>query len=80
MTLIEHIKAISEDAKIHSTTRHSELTEQQCNILNQDWLQYPQLRYCGSQLLAGSILVQDQAAILLNTIEPYSRDSLLDAH
>ncbi|KAI9252165.1 hypothetical protein BY458DRAFT_589868 [Sporodiniella umbellata] len=80
MTLIEHIKTTSEAAKILSTTRHSELTEQQCNILNQDWLQYPQLRYCGSQLLAGSILVQDQAAILLNTIEPYSRDSLLDAH
>ncbi|KAG0747471.1 hypothetical protein G6F66_002000 [Rhizopus arrhizus] len=80
MTLIEHIKVISEAAKILSTTRHSELTEQQCNILNKDWLQYPQLRHCGSQLLAGSILVQDQAAILLNTIEPYSRDSLLDAH
>ncbi|ORE11074.1 hypothetical protein BCV72DRAFT_332563 [Rhizopus microsporus var. microsporus] len=79
-TLIEHIKATSEAAKILSTTRHSELTKQQCNILNQDWLQYPQLRYYGSQLLAGSILVQDQAAILLNTIEPYSRDSLLDAH
>ncbi|KAG1527548.1 hypothetical protein G6F52_001440 [Rhizopus delemar] len=45
-----------------------------------DWLQYPQLRYYGSQLLTGSILVQDQAAILLNTIEPYSRDSPLDAH
>lgn len=38
------------------------------------------IRYYGSQLLAGSILVQDQAAILLNTVEPYSRDSLLDAH
>ncbi|KAG0184171.1 hypothetical protein DFQ28_011662, partial [Apophysomyces sp. BC1034] len=34
MTLIEHIKATSEAARILSTTRHSELTEQQCNILN----------------------------------------------
>ncbi|KAG1462985.1 hypothetical protein G6F56_005392 [Rhizopus delemar] len=78
--LIEHIKATSEAAKILSTTCHFELTEQQCNVLNLDWFQYPQLGYYGSQLLVGSVLVQDQAAILLNTIEPYSRDSLLDAY
>lgn len=38
------------------------------------------MRYCTSQLLAGAILVEGRTAILLNTIEPYSRDSLLDAH
>lgn len=51
-----------------------------CNILNQDWIQYPQLRYCTSQLLAGAILVEGGTAIILNAIEPYARDTLLDAH
>ncbi|ORE12172.1 hypothetical protein BCV71DRAFT_152379, partial [Rhizopus microsporus] len=51
-----------------------------CKILNQDWLEYPQLRYCFSQLLAGCIMMQDEVSILVNTIKPYARDSLIDAH
>lgn len=53
-----------------------------CNILNlnQDWIQYPQLRYCTSQLFAGGILVEGGTAIILNAIEPYARDTFLDAH
>ncbi|GAA5799033.1 hypothetical protein HPULCUR_004442 [Helicostylum pulchrum] len=47
---------------------------------SRDWLEYPQLRYCGSQMLAGAILAEGQNSILLNTVEPYSRDLLLDAH
>ncbi|RCH78558.1 hypothetical protein CU097_000412, partial [Rhizopus azygosporus] len=67
-------------AKILSTTSHVELTEAECKILNQDWLEYPQLRYCFSQLLAGCIMMQDEVSILVNTIKPYARDSLIDAH
>lgn len=57
-----------------------ELTEAECKTLNQDWLLYPQFRYCCSQLLAGCIIMQDEVSILVNTIEPYARDSLIDAH
>ncbi|ORE00853.1 hypothetical protein BCV72DRAFT_237333 [Rhizopus microsporus var. microsporus] len=79
-TLIRRIKSASKAAKILSTTNHVELTEAECKILNQDWLEYPQLRYCCSQLLAGCIMTQDEVSILVNTIEPYARDSLIDAH
>jgi hypothetical protein len=69
----------SKTAKALSMTRHEELTDGICNIMNQDWLQYPQLHYCTSQFLTGAILVEGGMAILLNTIEPYARDTLLDA-
>lgn len=49
-------------------------------ILNKDWLKYPQLRFCGSQLLAGAIILEQETSILVNTIESYARDALLDAH
>ncbi|KAI9494788.1 hypothetical protein BDB00DRAFT_871063 [Zychaea mexicana] len=63
-----------------SKTTHEELSDETCDILNQDWLQYPQLRYCTSQLLAGAIVVEEGVAIIIDTIEPYARDTLLDAH
>ncbi|CEP10803.1 hypothetical protein, partial, partial [Parasitella parasitica] len=79
-SLVEHIKSTSQAAKKLSTTRHEEVTLEHSNILSRDWLEYPQLRYCGSQMLVGAILVEGQNSILLNTVEPYSRDPLLDAH
>lgn len=39
---------ISKAAKHLTSTHHSELTEAQCKVLNQDWLEYPHLRYCCS--------------------------------
>jgi hypothetical protein len=56
------------------------MTTEHSTILNKVWPIYPQLRYCCSHLLAGAILVDGVKAILLNTIELYSRDSLSDAH
>lgn len=50
------------------------------DLLNRDWLEYPQMRYCTSQLLAGAILIEGLTAIIINVVEPYSRDTLLDAH
>ena len=44
----------SQVAKTLSATRHEELTLEQSNIFNQDWLEYPHLRYCRSQMLAGA--------------------------
>ncbi|KAI7892560.1 uncharacterized protein EV154DRAFT_504824 [Mucor mucedo] len=78
--LLEHIKSKSQAAKKLSATRHEELTLEQSNTLNQNWLEHPHLRYCGSKMLAGAILVEGPNSILLNTVEPYSRDPLLDAH
>ncbi|ORY92363.1 hypothetical protein BCR43DRAFT_508442 [Syncephalastrum racemosum] len=78
--LIEHIKATCHASKKLCTTRHVELTHELVNILNRDWLEYPQMRFCGSQLLAGAILLEGQTSIVLNTVEPYGRDPLLDAH
>ena len=48
--------------------------------LNEDWLVFPQLRYCLARLLVGSIMVEGTIAITINTIEPYSRDQFIDAH
>ncbi|CAO3591759.1 unnamed protein product [Absidia cylindrospora] len=78
--LVHHIKNTSKAARALENTKHEEMTTQICNILNQDWLQYPQLRYCTSQLLAGAILVEKGMTIILNTVEPYARDTQLDAH
>ncbi|KAG0165829.1 hypothetical protein DFQ29_001312 [Apophysomyces sp. BC1021] len=79
-SFIHHMKTSSKAAKQLTRTGHTELTEELCNILNRDWLEYPQLRCCGPQILAGAILVEGTTAIILNTIESYSRDCLTDAH
>lgn len=69
----------SKTANALSMTRHKALTDGICNIMNQDWLQYPQLHDCTSQFLTGMILVEGEMTLLLNTIEPCTRDTLLDA-
>ncbi|CEG83034.1 hypothetical protein RMATCC62417_17012 [Rhizopus microsporus] len=79
-SFIHNVKISSKAAKHLTRTGHAELTEEIFNILNQDWLVYPQLRYRGPQILAGAILVEGTTAIILNTIESYSRDCLTDAH
>ncbi|KAG2200633.1 hypothetical protein INT47_007377 [Mucor saturninus] len=83
MYVISTGDAFEEDIKASKkliNTSHTELSENHVQILNRDWLEYPQLRFCGSQLLAGAIIIEGQASILCNTIEPYGRDPLLDAH
>lgn len=50
------------------------------DLLNRDWLQYPQMRYCASQLLAGAIIIEGSTAVIINALEPYSGDTVLDAH
>lgn len=61
-------------------TLHEEIAGEMVDLLNRDWLEYPQVRYCTSQLLAGAILIEGPTAIIINAVEPYSRDTLLDAH
>ncbi|KAG1139585.1 hypothetical protein G6F37_009342 [Rhizopus arrhizus] len=40
-SFIHHVKTSSKAAKQLTRTRHTELTEELCNILNRDWLEYP---------------------------------------
>lgn len=54
--------------------------DEMTGLLDRDWLQYLQMRYCTSQLLVVAILVEGSTSISINTVEPYSRDILLDAH
>ncbi|CAO3660823.1 unnamed protein product [Rhizopus stolonifer] len=78
--LIAHIKSTCKASRKLSTIYHIELSQKNVHILNQDWLEYPQLRFCGSQLLAGAIIIEKPTSMLVNTVEPYARDPLLDAH
>ncbi|CEG81075.1 hypothetical protein RMATCC62417_15317 [Rhizopus microsporus] len=57
--LIAHIKSTCKASRKLFTTYHVKLSQKHVKILNQDWLEYPQLRLCGSQLLAGAITVPD---------------------
>lgn len=52
------------------------------NLLNQDWLLRPQMRFYAAKVLAGAILVNPSSlsAIMINTIEVYGRTSIIDAH
>jgi hypothetical protein len=59
---------------------HVELSDEMVELLSSDWLQYPQLRYCTSQSLAGAIIIEGAKSVIVNNIELYSRDTLLDAH
>ena len=70
----------SKASKTMVDTIHEEITKETVSLLNEDWLQYPQLRFCLSQLLAGAILIDGTSALVINSIEPYCRDVLLDAH
>ncbi|KAG1033701.1 hypothetical protein G6F43_013530 [Rhizopus delemar] len=49
-------------------------------VLLDDLDLYSQLRFCGSQLLAGAIIIEKQTSILVNTVGLYARDPLLDTH
>lgn len=52
------------------------------NLLNQDWLLRPQMRFYAAKVLAGAILVNPSSlsAIMINTIEVYGRTSIIDPH
>lgn len=60
--------------------RYVEFTKEDGVLLNKDWLLYPEMRYVCSQLLAGAILESNSQFLLVNTVEPYGRYALDDAH
>lgn len=49
-------------------------------MLNSDWRVQPTLRFVGSALLAGCLLVEKHQILHVNCIETYSRLLSLDAH
>ncbi|KAI7897136.1 uncharacterized protein EV154DRAFT_400565, partial [Mucor mucedo] len=77
---IQHLRLTTKASKKLADSLHEEITDEMTDLLNRDWLQYPQMRYCTSQLLVGAIIIEGSKAIVINALEPYSRDTLLDAH
>ncbi|KAI8060812.1 hypothetical protein BC940DRAFT_311159 [Gongronella butleri] len=62
--------------------RFSLLTDQLCDLLNQDLDFHPHMKYFAAQLLAGCILLRIDTgeAIMVNTVEVYARKKTVDVH
>ncbi|KAI9259168.1 hypothetical protein EDC94DRAFT_521247, partial [Helicostylum pulchrum] len=50
------------------------------DMINKEWIQFPQFRYAIPQLFSGVIIMDGSAALLLNGLEPYDRFRTVDAH
>ncbi|CEP15774.1 hypothetical protein [Parasitella parasitica] len=59
----------------------TQLNDDSCQLLNDDWTSLPQLRFACAQLLAGAIIInKNNEAVLVNTMEIYNRQRELDVH
>lgn len=59
----------------------TQLNDDSCQLLNDDWTSLPQLRFACAQLLAGAIIInKNNEAVLVNTVEIYNRQRTLDVH
>ncbi|KAG0166631.1 hypothetical protein DFQ29_000908, partial [Apophysomyces sp. BC1021] len=64
-----------------SHQQYSELDDAACQMMNDDWILLPQLRFACPQLLAGAIVMNEsKEAVILNSIEIYGRDRTIDVH
>ncbi|KAI9306974.1 hypothetical protein BJ944DRAFT_144408, partial [Cunninghamella echinulata] len=61
---------------------YTELNDNICTLLNDDWILRPQMKYYSAQILAGAILVNENngQAVVINTIEVYGRKNTVDIH
>ncbi|KAG0286172.1 hypothetical protein BGZ98_005187 [Dissophora globulifera] len=59
-----------------------EISKPLCDLLNEDWVIRPELKYACSKLLAGCILLNttNGHAIMVNCIELYGRKKQIDVH
>lgn len=57
-----------------------EIDKTTLQLLNEDWVLKPQLRYSTTELLAGALLVENDQVLHLNCVEAYARLPTLDAH
>ncbi|KAG1048474.1 hypothetical protein G6F43_009134 [Rhizopus delemar] len=68
-------------ASILSKRHFTELKPDICQMLNDDWEAFAQLRFVCSQLLAGAIIINNKGeAVILNTVEAYGRSRSMDVH
>ncbi|KAI9005449.1 hypothetical protein CLU79DRAFT_881916, partial [Phycomyces nitens] len=79
-TTLEELFNKSKAGKHFDKNNYVEFDNNQRKILHKDWLLYPNMKYVTPQLLAGAILEDDSKYIIINTIEPYDRYILNDAH
>ncbi|KAI7820657.1 hypothetical protein BC939DRAFT_399221 [Gamsiella multidivaricata] len=69
-------------ARILETRSFKELNKKASTYLNLDWSRYPQAGYITAHLLSGSVItnIQSGQTILVNEVEFYGRDAMLDCH
>ncbi|ORX56379.1 hypothetical protein DM01DRAFT_1303887 [Hesseltinella vesiculosa] len=73
-----YVQSSSKISLALASTTHVQITRLQVDYLNLGWLGQLHLWYMCSQLLAGAVLVEGSTAIMVLTLESYSRDSVLD--
>ncbi|KAI8097903.1 uncharacterized protein B0P05DRAFT_567883 [Gilbertella persicaria] len=79
-TAIDKIIRTSPYCELLSFKKYMEVNEEQLMLLNTSWRSKPYLSLALSQLLAGSILANQNEALLINGIESYSQFPSVDAH
>ncbi|KAG2236586.1 hypothetical protein INT48_000140 [Thamnidium elegans] len=77
---IDKIIRTSPYCELLSFKKYVEIDEMQLMLLNTSWHSKPYLSMALSQLLVGSILVNQNEVLLVNGMESYSRFPSVDAH
>ncbi|KAG1458111.1 hypothetical protein G6F46_002123 [Rhizopus delemar] len=62
--------------------QYTKMNHNLCTFLNQDWPEYPQMRYACSRFLAGMIMLDTSSGktIVVNCVEVYGRRRTVDSH
>ncbi|KAF9152373.1 hypothetical protein BGX21_005041 [Mortierella sp. AD011] len=79
---LENLIATSPYAAILLRMNFVELSKSTCDLLNEDWVSRPELKFACSKLLAGCILLNtaNSHAIMVNCVELYGRKKQIDIH
>ncbi|CAO3669214.1 unnamed protein product [Umbelopsis vinacea] len=75
-----HLQQTSRAQGYLRSRTHIELTEAITELLDEDWMLYPQLRYVTAKLFSGAIMMEGTSAILVNCVEPYGRTKATESH
>ncbi|KAI8975791.1 hypothetical protein BDF20DRAFT_880774 [Mycotypha africana] len=79
---LEKLLATSPYGLLLSQRKYKLLTDEMCEMMNQDWRHNAQVKYFTAAILAGSILLNTRKseAIMINTVELYGRTKIVDGH